>query len=63
MFLPMKFCLETLFETGYGEALFMNNSKIYLRKISRVVMVKVILKLILSHLKWPTKQKHREVSC
>ena len=37
------FCLETLFETGYGEALFMNNSKIYLRKISRVVMVKVIL--------------------
>ena len=38
-----EFCLETLFETGYGEVLFMNNSKIYLRKISRVVMVKVIL--------------------
>ena len=39
----MKFCLETLFETGYGETLFMNNSKIYLRKISRVVTIKVVL--------------------
>ena len=39
----MKFCRETLFETGYGGTLFMNTSKIFLRKISKVVMVKVVL--------------------
>ena len=51
----MKFCQETLFEAD--RALFMN------RKKGRVLPVKVVLKLISSHLKWPTKQNHREVSC
>ena len=46
---------ETLFEAD--RALFMN------RKTGRVLPVKVVLKLISSHLKWPTKQNHREVSC
>ena len=41
----------------------MKNSKIYSRKISRVLTVKAVLELISSHLKWPTKQNHREVSC
>ena len=48
----MKFCRETLFEAD--RALFMN------RKTGRVLPVKVVLKLISSHLKWPTKQNHRE---
>ena len=49
-FLVMKFCRQTLFEAG--RALFMNNSlKINSRKSSRVLMVKVVLKLISSHLK------------
>ena len=51
----MKFCRETLFEAD--RALFMN------RKTGRVLPVKVVLKLISSRLKWPTKQNHREVSC
>ena len=54
-FLPVKFCQETLFEAD--RALFMN------RKNGRVLPVKVVLKLISSHLKWPTKKNHREVSC
>ena len=44
----MKFCEERLFEAD--RALFMN------RKKGRVLPVKVVLKLISSHLKWPTKQ-------
>ena len=34
----------------------------YSRKISKVLTVKAVLELILSRLKWPTKQNYRGLS-
>ena len=53
-----------LFEAG--RAVFINNSKMYSRKISRVLTVRAVLKLIWSHLKtkniWRMKRYYNGVS-
>ena len=53
-----------LFEAG--RAVFINNSKMYSRKISRVLTVRAVLKLIWSHLKtkniWRIKRYYNGVS-
>ena len=55
----MRFCQRMLSEAG--GAVFIKNSKIYSKKLSRVLTVKALFKLISLHLKniilWPTTNK------